>query len=403
MIELIAVIQILLLSVFGLFAGYLVLLSILALMEKKSKEKPTSVDEQHRFAIVVPAYNEESGIARTVRDLIDIEYPKDLFDVIVIADNCTDQTARIARYEGAIAWRRFQPDKRGKGYALRWCFDRLLSDEQYAEYDSIVVVDADTRVNKNLLQVFNKYRAMGADVIQGYFSIAPKPDSWTSETTRIGFTLYNYVRPMGRKRLGCTAGLRGNGMCFSAAILKAVSWDAFSNTEDLEYAMSLLQHDVKVVFAPDVIGYNQIPETADKAESQRERWEIGRFPVLKRFAGKLLKSGLRKRSFHHFDAFLDLVTPPLVTMLLFVLLMGGLSVVSWWAGVTDTLLFAGLWLVLFGMGIAHAVIGLIAAGADKAMYKSLLYVPRYAFWKLYLYVKVFLRGRSSEWVRTTRE
>jgi 1,2-diacylglycerol 3-beta-glucosyltransferase len=395
-------IQLTLLSIFGIFAGYLVLLSFFALKEKKSSVKTASV--LRRFAIVVPAYNEAGCIARTVKNLLEIDYPDHLFDVIVIADNCTDQTAQIAAKAGAGVWERNNPDERGKGYALRWCFDRIVSENDTHKYDSVVVVDADSISSENLLEVFNDYREAGAEVIQGYLTVPVKPGVWTSETIRIGLTLYNYVRPLGRRWIGCSAGLRGNGMCFSLSTLQKVPWDAYSQTEDLEYGISLLLNNVEVVFAPEIIGYNEIPENARNAESQRERWEIGRLPVLKKYAGRLLKETLKKRSFKIFDAFIDLVTPPLVTMLLFMLLMAGLSFMFWFTGLEETLLYMWLWLALFAAGKIHAIVGLIAAGADKATYKSLLYVPRYALWKVYLYVKVFVfNGRATSWVRTARE
>ncbi len=397
----ITVIQIILLSITGIFTGYLVLLSIFALLEKNNK--PESADELRRFVIVVPAYNEEGGIARTIKNLMEINYPKDLFDVLVIADNCTDQTARVAESEGAIVWERVNPKLRGKGHALRWCFDHMLNNGMHISYDSVVVVDADSIVSGNLLKVFNIYRESGAEVIQGYLTVAPKPGSWTSETIRIGLTLYNYVRPLGKRWLGCSAGLRGNGMCFSTTILKRIPWNAYSQTEDLEYGIDLLLNDVGVVFAPEIIGYNQIPENARNAESQRERWELGRLPVIGQFAGKLLINSIKKRSFKLFDSFIDLIMPPLAMILMLITVMIGLSFTLWWAGVHESLLFMWLWIALMGCTLLHALFGFMAADADKSMYRSLLYVPRYIAWKLMLYAKVFLKGRTTEWVRTVRE
>lgn len=397
-----SIIQVTLLTVSTVFIGYLAILSFLALIEKN--KKIPSAHSLRRFAIIVPAYNEENGIARTVENLLNVNYSKHLFDVIVVADNCTDQTARISAKKGALVWQRDNPHKRGKGYALRWAFDKIISENDIYDYDSVVVVDADTIVSSNMLCVLNKYMEGGSEVIQGYLSVNPDSNVWTTEIIRIGFTLYNYVRPLGRRALGFSAGLRGNGMCFSIDILKELPWNAYSLTEDLEYGLKLLLNDTEVVFAPELIGYSNVPEDSKNAESQRERWEIGRYPILREYFGKLIKLGFKKKSLKLFDAFIDLVTPPVVNMLMFVVLMAGLSFLFWWSGYAETLLYMWLWLGLFFMALTHAIVGLYAAGSDRTVYKSLLFhVPKYALWKLYLYGKIFMKGRSTEWIRTARE
>lgn len=397
----VSIIQISFITISGLILGYLALLSCLAVAERK--KVITAANKLRRFVVVIPAYNEEDEIAKTVRNLFKANYPRKLFDVIVIADNCTDQTAEFARNEGALVWERINPNKRGKGYALRWAFDRISSEKEHNKYDSIIVLDADTIVLDNFFKVFNAYRDTGAEVIQGYLSVRSKSGAWASEIIRIGFTLYNFVRPLGRRKLGFSPGLRGNGMCFSLATLEQVPWDAYSLTEDLEYGLKLLLHEVDIVFAHELICYSIMPENPKNAESQRERWEMGRYPVVSRYLPKMVKFGLLKRSPKIFDAVLDLVTPPVVNLILFVLIMMGLSILLWWQGIIATLIYVWLWAGMLGLGMVHAFVGLYAADADGRMYRSLLYVPKYALWKLYLYGKVMLKGRAKEWVRTARE
>lgn len=360
--------------------------------------------QKRNFAIVIPAYNEEENIRQTLRGLFDVNYDSSKFDIIVVADNCTDRTGEIARKEGARVMVRNNPDQRGKGYALRWCFDQLIATKAKHDFDAVVVIDADTYVSENMLEVMNKYMEKGASVVQGYLTVNSKPNIWTSEIIRIGFTLYNYVRPMARRGLGFPAGLRGNGMCFSLDVLEKVPWDAYSLTEDLEYGIKLLLNDINVIFAPEAIGYNVVPEDAKNAESQRERWEIGRYPVLKNYAGTLLKESIKRRSFSIFDTLIDLVTPPVVNMMMFTVFMAGVSYLLIATGVQDSLIFTQLWLTILGLGIFHALMGLYAAKAEWSVYRSLFYVPRYALWKLYIYFKVLLvKGRTTEWIRTSRE
>lgn len=395
-------IQIFLLSVTGFFMLYLAFLSVLAYMERNSK--CMKAQHERRFAIVVPAYNEENSLPRTLRNLLQVNYPQDKFDIVVIADNCTDDTAYVAEREGAHVMVRNNPDKRGKGYALRWCFDKLIENNDEYGYDAVVVVDADSIVTSNLLRVMNKYMENGAEVVQGYLTVDAQPDVWTSEIIRIGFTLYNYVRPLARRSIGYPAGLRGNGMCFSMDVLKRVPWDAYSLTEDLEYGIKLLLNDIDIVFAPEAIGFNVVPKDAKNAESQRERWEIGRYPILEKYTGKLLKESFKRKSFKIFDTLIDLVTPPLVNMLIFAFIMSIASLMMWWGGLLESILYFWLWMAIIGLGIFHTLLGLHAAKAGWTAYRSLFYVPRYALWKVYIYFKVlFLKGRTTEWIRTSRE
>ncbi|MBO6650950.1 MAG: glycosyltransferase family 2 protein [Balneola sp.] len=380
---------------------YLAILSILAFVERNGY--CSNSKEKRKFAIVVPAYNEEDCIKKTLQNLVEIDYPKEKADIMVIADNCTDSTADIARDFGVAVMERNNINKRGKGYALRWCFDQLTTEEKY-DYDAVVVVDADSIVTTNLLHVMNKYIERGGEVIQGYLTVDSKPNVWTSEIIKIGFTLYNYVRPLARRALGYPAGLRGNGMCFSIDVLKKVPWDAYSLTEDLEYGIRLLLEDVNVVFAPEAIGYNVVPENSSSAESQRERWEMGRYPVLKKYFPKLLAAAFKKRSFKILDTLIDLVTPPLVNMLIFSFGMAILSLGLWALEIHSSLIFVWLWLTVMGIGCFHALLGLYSANVSWSTYKSLIFVPKYALWKVYIYIKILLfKGRTTEWVRTSRD
>lgn len=387
-------------SLFLLFIGYVFYLSIQAIKEYK-KHLPVA-KTINRFAVVIPAHDEQMTISNTLNSIKNVDYPGKSFDVYVIADNCSDATATVARAEGAIVLERFDKKEKGKGYALAWFFERLKSIGK--PYDAVLVLDADSRVFTNILHVMNSYLNKGAMAVQGYLAIEPKPGIWSSEITRLGYTLYNQVRSTGRNAIGCPTGLKGNGMCLRVDVLGKVPWTAFSLTEDLEYGLNLLLHDIFVTFAPEKIGYSVVPENTKNAESQRERWEMGRYPLVRKYWKPLLSAGIRKRAWKYFDALIDLVMPPLVNMLLFIIVMGMLHFPA-------AFLFPGFffpmmclaWFLLIGLGLLHMWIGLYAVKADSALFKTIFYVPKYAVWKLRLYIKVLLRGKNAEWVRTTRE
>jgi 1,2-diacylglycerol 3-beta-glucosyltransferase len=390
--------EIVLLLIFGIFPIYLALLSILALLPVKIRSEQNA--RKKSFAIVVPAHNEELVIGKTLKSLSSIEYPRELFDVIVIADNCTDQTANIVRSAGAAAYERSNRTEVGKGYALRWGFDKILGAEK--KYDAIVVIDADCEVTPNMLSILHTYLHRGARVVQIADIVTPKPGVWNSEIIRLGFTLYNVVRPLGKRLIGCSVGLRGTGMCFAADILRDIPWQAYSFAEDLEYGLNLVLHGIKVDFAPEAAVISAMPDQSNQSETQRARWESGRKPLVRHYSPKLLSQSLRKLSYPLFDTFLDLVMPPFVNlsvMIVFIILLHAFFFVL---GIELLRPYLWIWVAVLGAAFTHALLGLIAAKADRHLYKSLLYVPRYAFWKLTLYVKLMTRGGPSRWVRTER-
>jgi 1,2-diacylglycerol 3-beta-glucosyltransferase len=395
----IAVVEIALIAIFAFFVLYLDVLSVLALAARKHSILRTS--RFRKIAVIIPAHNEEAGIERTVGSLLAVDYPRECFDVLVIADNCTDHTAEVARRVGATVYVRQNPELRGKGYALGWCFSRLVSRE--AGYDAMIVVDADTVVSRNFLAVMNLHLERGAKAIQCSDMVEPAAGTWSSEVTRIGLILYNYVRPLGRRVIGCSAGLRGNGMCFAANTLRSVPWDAHSLAEDLEYGLELLLHGVAVVFAPEATVYSPMPQSADNAESQRTRWEAGRLPLIRKYAGRLFCAAFRQSSARLFDALVDLVTPPLVNMFVCVVLFLFLSLLLRAAGVSEAGQFVWVWLILIGLAGLHVIVGLGTARANRLAYKALFYIPQYALWKVLLYAKLLRRGQAATWIRTARD
>ncbi len=329
-----------------------------------------------------------------------IDYPRSQFDVVVIADNCSDTTATIAGSAGAIVLERTDTTSRGKGYALRWCFDKLTQSE--SKYDAIVVIDADSIASRNLLTVLNYELEQGSKVIQISDLVAPQPGNWSAEATRLGFFLYNYVRPLARRVLGWSAGLRGNGMCFAIGILRSIPWEAYSRAEDLEYGLLLLTRGYPTQFAPEASVLATMPTNPDNAKSQRARWEGGRLPLIRRFAPLLIREAFRQRSLALIDSLIDLVTPAVMNMLLVACFMAVLSFLLGLIGLDHMHFLAICWLLVISAALLHMVIG-VARGDDPDLMRLIYYVPRYALWKLALYTRLASSKPTQEWVRTTRE
>jgi len=381
-----------------LFTGYLLVLTILA--AAKRTERRFAAGTQRKFAFVIPAYNEEAGIAGTVRSALAVDYPRDRFDVVVIADNCTDDTAGRARDAGAGVIERRDPVSRGKGQALRWGFDRLLGAG--AGYDAIVVVDADSVVTPNYLSVMNWYVDQGARAIQSLDLVAPGNDAWNARMTQIGFLLYNCVRPLGRTMLGGSAGLRGNGMCFTAELLARVPWKAFSVAEDLEYGLQLLLEGINVAFAREATVFATMPADERNAVAQRARWEGGRLDLIRRYVPLLARRLFVSPTLACCDAFFDLVTPALVNLIGGIVLATVCSFLLWVWGIGAGS-YAALWVLALLMGFTHLIAGLRIARADADVYRAIAFLPRYVLWKLGVYVGMPGQWSRETWTRTTRE
>ncbi len=384
-----------LLLVVGLPLAYLALLSVLAFVGGKRHSGP--VTRRRRFAVVVPAHNEEPVIGETLRSLGGLDYPRQMFDIVVVADNCSDRTAALARSAGAIVLERSTPDRRSKGHALRWAFDLLLPQG----YEAVVVCDADTVATKNLLETVNAAMDRGEQAVQCADLVRPNSASWSAEATRAGFLLYNVARPLGRRVLGCSAGLRGNGMAFTAETLRRVPWEAYSRAEDLEYGIILLLHGTRVWFAPEAAVYATMPAESANAETQRARWEGGRLPIIRRYALRLFLEAMRQRSYPLLDAWIDLVTPALVNLV-------GLAGLCWLVSLGLEAFGPGglsvaLWTMVLAFGVLHVVFGFASAKALPDLLALMRHVPRYAVWKVRLYLRLAIRGGATGWVRTTRE
>jgi 1,2-diacylglycerol 3-beta-glucosyltransferase len=357
---------------------------------------PTPAAVQRRFRFVVPAHNESAGIASTVQSLLAVDYPADLFDVLVVADNCQDDTAAQARSAGATVLERQDAEKRGKGYALLLAFSTLPADA-----DAVVVVDADTLVSQNLLRAFAARRDRGATAIQADYAVRNPNAAWRTRLIAIAFGAFHIVRSRARERLSLSCGLRGNGMCFSAALLSEVPHNAFSIVEDVEYGLRIGEAGHRVHYADEAHVYGEMVSSAAAAGSQRRRWEEGRKELVRRNGFRLLRSGLTKGDRILFDLALDLLVPPLsriaVLSVLGALVALGLSIVA------HTVAFSS---VSFGFCVLAVVLyvlrGWSVSGTGLRGLLDLGLAPVYIVWKVGLRLRK-PASPTSAWVRTKRE
>jgi 1,2-diacylglycerol 3-beta-glucosyltransferase len=355
-------------------AGYL---GLLALLSRRSPAPRHGLDAS-RFDLVVPAHDEAAGIAATVTSLLELDWPAAQRRVLVVADNCSDDTAERARAAGATVLERQDATRRGKGYALAIAFDRCLAD---AFADAVVVVDADTLVSPNLLRAFASRLEAGALAQQARYGVRNPEASWRTRLMALAFALFHDVRSLGRERLGLSAGLRGNGMCFAIGLLRQVPHQAFSVVEDLEYGIRLGLAGHRVHYVDEAAAVGEMPSGDRASASQRRRWEGGRAAMVRRYAGPLLGRGLLRRDAVLVDLALDLLVPPLSRLLAVASAGSALALgLTWWMGSTPAA--AWLWwasLASLGFYVAR---GCVVSGLGLRGVTSLAWAPLYMLWRL---------------------
>lgn len=297
-------------NVVFILAIYLGGLSLFGLFKFKEKRQ---YDPEKSFALVVAAHNEEMVIEDIVHSIQIVDYPKELYDIYVIADNCTDNTAQKAREAGAIVKERFDKEKRGKGYALEWMFDKIFKMDK--KYDAVVILDADNLVSGNFLKAMNNKLCDGYKVVQGYLDSKNPNDTWITGSYSISFWSANRMVQLSRSNLKLSNQLGGTGFCIDTSILKDLGWGATCLTEDLEFTCKLVLNGCKVGWAHEAVVYDEKPLTLVQSWSQRRRWMQGFADVSSRYFFKLIKKSIKDFDFVALDCALYSIQPIIIILL----------------------------------------------------------------------------------------
>ena len=384
-----------------LWSAYLGLLTVAAIAarSRRSESNPPSASH-HRFAVFVPAHDEQSVIRDTIAALGAQKYPKDRYAVHVVADNCSDRTAEYAAAAGATVHVRTFPEPPGKGPSLNW-LHRRLGDE----FDVIAIVDADTIAEPGFLAAMDRAFADGAHAAQGHYTVRDPDASPTIALRYAALACRHHLRPLGRTALGASCGLYGNGMAFRSDLLGRRKFSGHL-IEDAELQLELLLDGTSVVYVPDARVFAEMPADLATSRTQNERWELGRAQLVRRFttplAGRLLRGGrLPRRAYA--DGLTDLLTPPLSALAAGQLAAVALCCTSLAlrpsrAGRVATVFSLGS-IVVLGL---HVAASLRLVGAPRHVYRSLLYAPRMVVWKLGLLARISRRPDSVSWTRTAR-
>lgn len=282
--------------VLALIGGYQLFLACFGWFRRKPKVR---FEPQKSFAILVAAHNEEQVVGALIENLKNLNYPRHLYDVMVICDNCSDRTADIAREHGVFAFERRNPNLRGKGYAIEWMLKELWKLPR--TYDAVVMFDADNLVDPDFLIHMNNDLCSGARVIQAYLDTKNPHDSWVTAAYAVTYWFCNRLWQLPRFNLGLANFLGGTGMCFETSLLKEMGWGATSLVEDLEFTMRCVKRGINPVMNYDAKVYDEKPLTFKASARQRLRWMQGHFDVARRYFFPLLWQGLKEGNWAKID------------------------------------------------------------------------------------------------------
>lgn len=370
--------------------GYHYLLLAVLVLGRKSPLPPAR--RRLRFTILIPAHEEERLLAGALASVLDLDYPAELFRVVVIADNCTDHTPNIARQAGVACWERSDQSRRGKGYALEWAFRRLPVDDDHA----LVVLDADSRASRNMLTVFDAYLEAGHEAVQAANLLERTEDNLFTTFMALGNLVTNYFIYLPKFRLGSSAFLLGTGMCFRQRLLDHYYQKTYSISEDIDFSLRLIHRGIHVAFAPEAEVETIQPHEIRGASTQRVRWSSGTYALLWRNVRRCLLRGLRERSLLQLDTALTLISwsKSLIGVLFAVALPLG-----WIAGRSHGLIV----LALLASYLLYLLLGIFLLRRRRHQIRHLLLAPLLVPWLLIISLFGLAGFRKSEWRRTSRK
>jgi cellulose synthase/poly-beta-1,6-N-acetylglucosamine synthase-like glycosyltransferase len=355
------------------------------------EDKATSTD----YRLIIPAHNEASCLGQTLSSLIpQVNNPE---QIMVIADNCTDTTAAIAREFGVTVIERTNTEQRGKGYALAYGLKQLESNPP----EVVIFFDADCLVGDNAVKQLTQKAIATNKPIQALY-LMEKPENPTPKDiiSAFAFLVKNWVRPLGLTTLGLPCLLTGTGMAFPWGVINQVSLDHGNIVEDMQLGIDLTLVGYPPLFLPTANVTGILPQKEQTSQQQRKRWEHGHLQTILTQVPALMLSAIAQKSFSVFSLALELSVPPLSLLVMFwgltlvLALLGGFIFGVWLSAFV--LIFAGVLLFI-------AIISAWAKFAQEEIpLKSLLLIPVYLLSKVTIYAN-FLGKRESVWVKTERD
>ena len=368
------------------------LLQVLAaIFLKKPSPIMLQVDNRPIIAVLMPAHNESLVITQTIQSIMPQLKSQD--QLLVVADNCSDDTAAIARNLGATVIERTSQNERGKGYALDYGLQHLKANPPQI----VLIIDADCMVENDAINKLASACVVYQRPIQALYLMESQPNaSLKARIAAFAWLVKNKVRPLGFKALGLPCQLMGTGMAFLWEDIIKVNLASGHIVEDMKLGADLSRMNKAPLFLPDALVTSIFPPTAEATNTQRTRWEHGHLSMILTEAPRLFFEAIKTKNSQMLCLALDLIVPPLVSLLLAcaVILIISLVFSIKLASVLSTVLLLAL--------ISAVLLAWSFFGRHIISFKQLCYAPIYALVKIPIYIKFFF-NRQVEWVRSKRD
>ncbi|ACK73135.1 glycosyl transferase family 2 [Gloeothece citriformis PCC 7424] len=366
----------------------------LALLLPSENTDPSGTTDHPRTAILIPAHNEASVITRTLSSLLPQLTPQD--QILVVADNCSDNTAEVARRMGVQVLERENDHLRGKGYALDYGMQWLKKNPP----EVVVILDADCLVSPNALpEISDLVKKTGRPVQATYLMEYHSHPTPKETVSRLALLIKNLVRPLGLAKLKLPCLLTGSGMGFPWSVLSEISLAGNKTADDMQLSVDLALAGYPAVYCPQARVIGRLME--DKAAiSQRKRWEHGHLEMIMTETPRLFLAAIAQKRLDLLALTLELSVPPLSLLMMIWMSILGVGV---WLAVVHNIWMPFLILAIQGLLIVLTVfLAWAKFGRDQIAKENLLAIPLYILWKIPIYLK-FLSKPQTRWLTTERD
>ena len=360
----------------------------------RGRPRAATPSRPQNLLVLIPAHDEELLIGDCVRSLMSLGYPPARLGVVVIADNCSDRTATLARDAGARCLERHDKKLAGKPRAIAWALEQV----RLSDYDAVAIIDADTVVDRHFVAELDALGPLRAKAVQGFFDLSnPNETPITRMSAVLATATHQFAYPL-KGRAGLNVPLVGNGMVIGTDVLGRYGWHAFSICEDWEMFALLTERGVAIEPAPRARILSQEARSLRQSSTQRQRWTAGKLTVLARVGPRMLRSrhiGLRQK----LDALAELAAPGPGLHLGLVVLLGVVCVTL--HPRATTLLLGALGASLLRQ-TAYAVAALMVQPHPVQAVRAFAFLPIYALWRIGAALRSLRILGDAPWVRTQR-
>ncbi len=387
---------------FTLFYSYQIIYVFVSLL---GRERRFEAKKNNRFAVLIAARNEHAVIAQLIESIKKQRYPSELVDIYVIADNCTDDTAAIARDAGATVFSRDDKTHVGKGYALNFGFKMLNDMGVYNDYDGFFVFDADNLLDEAYITEMNNVFDSGYKVVTSYRNSKNYDTNWISAGSSLWFLREAKYINCARMMLGSSCAISGTGFLVSRDIIsRNGGWNYYLLTEDIEFSIDTVIRGEKIGYASRAMLYDEQPYLFRESWNQRVRWAKGFYQVFAAYGARLIKAIFKNRSFSCYDMLMTIMPAMMITLIgvifnSFFLVIGLLNSLPHIVSISAVAILTSLGnfytiLFLFGLITTISEWGNINCKAHKKILYTFTF-PLFIF--TYIPLSIYALFRRIEW------